>query len=477
MIRVAELPSLAPSERYGLDLLLDVSRLALVDGVDISCVELRVVDRGVTDPARSPSQCFRSDDGAVEVPRELLRWTTEIAGAAAEQRSDARDRYGRVPAEATAVVAAGVERRPVVAHAAIALREAARAAAGARPFRLLAPWPDGRRWAVALTHDLDAVEAWPAFTALRLAELAKKGELRRATRTVTAALGAIGRDPLHRAAVDLLDVERRLGVRATWFVLCGTPTLTTMRAGDLTYAADAPAARRILERVCDGSHEVGLHGSFATMDDGAIFTTQRERLERTLGGGVTGVRQHYLRMRPGSTQRDMVRAGFRYDSTFGFADRNGFRLGLADAVPAWDDGAQSALPITEVPFIWMDRALSKYRGIEDPSVWIDDALELARICRDVNGVWTGVWHPNLAPALGFPDAPEAYERLVRELLAEAPWVATLGEIVAWRSARRSIRVRAVRPDGSIEACTGAGGRDVARPRLEMADGASAEEVR
>jgi hypothetical protein len=213
------------------------------------------------------------------------------------------------------------------------------------------------------------------------------------------------------------------------------------------------------------------------MDDGAIFTTQRERLERTLGGGVTGVRQHYLRMRPGSTQRDMVRAGFRYDSTFGFADRNGFRLGLADAVPAWDDGAQSALPITEVPFIWMDRALSKYRGIEDPSVWIDDALELARICRDVNGVWTGVWHPNLAPALGFPDAPEAYERLVRELLAEAPWVATLGEIVAWRSARRSIRVRAVRPDGSIEACTGAGGRDVARPRLEMADGASAEEVR
>src|SRR2546430_9989656 len=57
------------------------------------------------------------------------------------------------------------------------------------------------------------------------------------------------------------------------------------------------------------------------------------------------------------------------------------------------------------PFTWMDRALSKYRGIEDPAAWSKDALELATTARAVGGLWVGLWHPNLTPALGFPDAP------------------------------------------------------------------------
>src|SRR2546430_17478224 len=36
---------------------------------------------------------------------------------------------------------------------------------------------------------------------------------------------------------------------------------------------------------------------------------------------------------PGVTERAMAEAGFWYDSTFGFPDRNGFRLGVADVVP------------------------------------------------------------------------------------------------------------------------------------------------
>src|SRR5204863_71540 len=80
------------------------------------------------------------------------------------------------------------------------------------------------------------------------------------------------------------------------------------------------------------------------------------------------------------------------------------------------------------PFMWMDRALSKYRGIEDPSQWIDDALALADACRSVNGLWVGIWHPNLVPALGFPGAPHAYRRLVNSLVEREPWVAPNREV-------------------------------------------------
>ena len=123
-----------------------------------------------------------------------------------------------------------------------------------------------------------------------------------------------------------------------------------------------------------GGHEIGLHGSFATSEEPRLFAEQRARLATLTGSTVEGVRQHYLRMRPGTTPRDMADAGFVYDSTAGFADRNGFRLGVADLLPAWDDAHNAALPLDEVPFTWMDRALSKYRGIERPDAWIDDAL-------------------------------------------------------------------------------------------------------
>lgn len=146
----------------------------------------------------------------------------------------------------------------------------------------------------------------------------------------------------------------------------------------------------------------------------------------------------------------MVGAGFSYDSTWGFPDRNGFRLGAADVVPGWDGERQALSGLDEAPLVWMDRALSKYAGIEEPDRWVDDAIELARSCREVNGVWVGLWHPNLTPALGFPGAPVALRRLLDVLLAGQPYAQRLDRIVQWRAARRGLRAARVGPDGRAE---------------------------
>src|SRR5690606_31095049 len=107
--------------------------------------------------------------------------------------------------------------------------------------------------------------------------------------------------------------------------------------------------------------------------------------------------------------------GLAWDATYGFADRNGFRLGVADVVPGWDAASGARSGLDEVPLVWMDRALSKYRGLEDPAAWVDDGLELAGRAREVDGLWVGLWHPNLAGALGFPGAEAEFERLLDRL--------------------------------------------------------------
>jgi hypothetical protein len=445
--------ALTSAQRFGLELLVDLARLVPMEdpAADVPAIEV-IDDSGPAADLRSLAAHrwgIQPGDGVVRVPRALLEMATEVAGAAAEQRTDARDQHDRVPSAENALVAAGVEREPVVSLAARELREAVLAAAGRRAVRLVEPWPNGRRWAAAFTHDLDVVALWPVFAAARALELARKGEARQALAAGVAAVRAVPGDPVLGGLRWLLGLERALSIRSTWFVLCGTPTRHTVVAGDLTYRPESRRARTALREIAAGRHEIGLHGSFATIESMDELRTQRERLAALVGQEAVGVRQHFLRMRPGATQRAMLAAGFRYDATYGFPDRNGFRLGVADVAPAWDAEQQRPAGLNELPLVWMDRALSKYRGVEDPGAWVDDALALAEHCRALEGLWVGLWHPNLTPALGFPGAPAAYERLARTIATQEPHIATATQLSSWRTARRAVRAERLAPNGTV----------------------------
>ena len=453
MIRVAPIPDdFTPLERYALALLLDGSGLLQVTDPSAPVVEL-VVTAGQGTP---PGNWLETADGHVTLSRAMLSRIGAIAGAVTEQNTTAADRHGRVPSSVNAQVVAGAATEPTVDLLAAALRAAATQAAGNRPFALLSPWPGGHSWAAALTHDVDVISWWPLFTALRMAELGRRGKF--------GTLGTVAMEAFVRASPPpalagiraVCRQEERFGIRSTWFFLTGTPTLSRILAGDVTYRIEEPPAQEALRIALEAGGEIGLHGSFQTSELPDAFATERARLQRASGQAVNGVRQHFLRMRPGTTQERMDAAGFQYDATWGFADINGFRLGLALPAPAWNAMSASERALELVPLTWMDRVQSKYQGNEDPSSWIAQALELADTCRDAGGLWCGLWHPNLTAPLGFPGAPEAYARLCEQLAQRRPWFCTLTEAVSWRQRRRSARAVHVQDGGAVTLSAGSG---------------------
>ncbi len=462
MIRVEiDQNQLPPAERYGLEVLLDLSRLLVVEQAECDLVRLIRFDRASAGSAAadlSPHAALERGEGEVRLTSAALRGLADVAGGGLEQRSRARDRHGRVPATENPLVAAGQSRQPVVSKLAVELRRAVLAVAGRRPVRSLAPWPDGHRWAVLVSHDLDVVDWWGLVPILRIAQLGLKGSWDLVARVARAAVRNAGRDPVARGVHAVLQLEAHHGIRATWFIICAPPTLRSMAAVDSTYRPDGPAARRILSALTQAGHEIGLHGSFATADDAGRLAEQRRTLARLTNTPVTGVRQHFLRMQPGRTQEHMVEAGFDYDSTWGFADRNGFRLGVADVVPAWNAAREAVLPLDLLPLVWMDRALSKYAGIEEPGRWIEDARELVRECKAVEGAWVGLWHPNTMEALGFPGAEPAFVSLLQALADDRPYFGTGQKLVQWRRFRRSVRAARVTADGRVLLTTTAGHR-------------------
>jgi hypothetical protein len=473
MIRIdLGLKRLEPAEQYGLEILIDLSRLLVVQQAECELVRLTVVDGQSAGSAAADLSFHAALDraeGEVRVTSAALRAVAEIAGGAIEQRCRATDRHGRVPSAENPLVAAGQSRRPVVSSLAVELRRAVLAVAGRRPVRSLAPWPERHRWAALVTHDLDVVDRWALFSLLRMAELANKRAWELVGRVGRALRRNVRRDPVHRAIQSILQLEAHHGIRATWFVLSADPTIRSMLSGDSTYRTDGAAARRILTALSHAGHEIGLHGSFATVHDPAIMSAQRRSLVRLTEGPVVGVRQHFLRMRPGATQQHMVAAGFEYDATWGFADRNGFRLGVADLVPAWDARRAAVLPLDVVPLVWMDRALSKYAGVEEPGRWIEDARELVRECKAVEGCWTGLWHPNTTEALGFPGAEPAFVSLLQALADDRPYFASAHKLVQWRRFRRSVRAARVSADGRVALTTSGGHRTVIALEDESGD--------
>lgn len=381
---------------------------------------------------------FEVIPGEVRIGRGAIDRVIALAGAATEQESRERDRHGRVPSTANPLVQLGSARTLPMHDLATRFGAAVDQAAGAAVSRL-APWPDGKSWAAAMTHDLDVVAGWPLFAAMRWLELMHKGEVGRAIRAMGAALGAIGSGPVKRSVDRMLSIEGAAGVRATWFVLAGKPSFDSWRRGDVTYRLDGPAARALLEALTQAKHEVGLHGSLGTAESSELMQQERTLVQRMTGAAPAGIRQHFLRMRPGVTAIHARTAGFSYDSTFGFADRSGFRLGTADVVQSWNAATGSPIDLMQAPLAWMDRTFSKYQGEENPERWVDDALALARICREAGGLFVALWHPNVVPALGFPDTWAAFERLVQSLVKEGAYIVPLQEQVAWRSARRALR--------------------------------------
>lgn len=436
---------LSALEQYGLMVLTDLSGLLPVETPSENVVALEVTDEPASRIATPVT--FGGISGTVRVGRATLAMVGSVAGAVAEQESTAQDQHQRVPSNVNEMVAAGASQSPWVNIAARALRDAVLSRAEGRVVRTVAPWPDGHRWAAAFTHDLDVVRHWPLFTGLRLLELARKGEFGQLLQAGGGAVASVGGDPVGAGVREILAIEREHSIKSTWFVISGVPSLGSTLKGDVTYSVDSAGARRLLAAIATDGHEIGLHGSFATFHDAVIMGQERERLRRATGTAVIGIRQHFLRMRPGATHRAMRDAGFAYDSTFGYPDRNGFRLGAANVVPVWDGTTGRPSSLEEAPLTWMDRALSKYRGIEIPARWVDEGLELARSAESEEGLWVGLWHPNLTRPLGFPGAPAEFRRLVESVQSHRPYIAPLHHIIEWRKARRTLIARGVSSQG------------------------------
>ncbi len=165
---------------------------------------------------------------------------------------------------------------------------------------------------------------------------------------------------------------------------------------DARYSLADPWIERLLKRIHERGHRIGLHSSYWTFRDAALLKSEHEQLLRTCDRlGITqaewGNRQHFLRWENPTTWRASEQAGLAYDSSLGFSDQVGFRCGVCYEYPVFDLLARQRLKLREQPLVVMDMA------IVDASDGTASANaikleELRQTCRRFNGDFTLLWH-------------------------------------------------------------------------------------
>ena len=299
--------------------------------------------------------------------------------ARVEERTGPRDAHGRFPAAASSL---DLLDPPV---------ERLRRELGVDPPRWF-----GARFAVALTHDVDVPWRWTGSRAIRGTAARLKGDaLARRGRSAAREARALAGLPLHKLrGTDpnwgferVLELEREHDARSTFFLLAGH-----------NHPADGPSPEtygrlrpRLVETLMGGGAEIGLHGSYAAAEHPARLVGEKEELER-LAGSVVGQRYHYLRVDPSRNLETLATAGFRYDSSLGFADAVGFRAGLAQPFRPWDHEAGRPLDLIEIPLAYMDVTFDE-RYLDLPARRAErHLLRLIEWAAENGGGFAVLWH-------------------------------------------------------------------------------------
>ncbi len=311
-----------------------------------------------------------TQDSGARASGDIVYSTYVVVSGALEQH-DERDAWGGVLGAKSSLKRLNLLERPLVADYCRHLQRLLQCAG--LQHRGVARWPVGKRFAIAISHDVDFPFSRPTakFQAKRFARDFQRGEWKSAQNKMLSLFKTMALQGMRLAGEAKSDpnfcFERwrqllsKLNARSCFYVAAVSSADRGSCKDDVDYDYRDRAMVGAMRECIDEGFEIGLHASINAKQDPQRMASERELLESVLDGyRLRGVRHHYWSMDsqfPERTLRSHAEAGFCYDSSFGLNDAPGFRRGICWPFTPFDRERVEAVPILEVPPTLMDGAI------------------------------------------------------------------------------------------------------------------------
>lgn len=278
-------------------------------------------------------------------------------------------------------------------------------------------YPNGKRYAICLTHDIDGVYQRRFDICKQIARAVSGGRFKQASAWALP-LFLRRRNPLWNFEL-IQELECRHGAKSSFYFLA-------LRKDEPDFNYELRDLRPVLRNLNNSGWEIGLHGGHEAYLDREKMREEKARLEDVLGAEVVGYRNHFLRFHVPNTWRLLEQLGFTYDTTFGFADCVGFRNGVCHPFRPFDLEQDRFLNIIELPLTLMDCALERYMRLDWETGW-KLTKSLLDITASLAGVLTVVWHNSYMQG----DSLKFYERLLEHGQETGAWMAPAAAVANW----------------------------------------------
>ncbi|MBX7185160.1 MAG: hypothetical protein K1Y01_08470 [Vicinamibacteria bacterium] len=296
--------------------------------------------------------------------------------------------------------------RAWVNRIALFLRRWAARQSGREETALFGPRPAAR---IRLTHDVDALGKTfairfkqSAFRGFRAMRLSIRGELQRARSVAASAASFAFGSGTYDRIDEVAAADEAAGLRGLFFIHARRAWRGPVDALlDPGYALKTPGLAERLRRLTARGHEVGVHPSYSSWNDGPRLAEERSAVSGLVSGEVGTCRQHWMRFSWARTWAAQEEAGFSLDSTLGFNDRPGFRVSAALRHHPWNASAGAPHKLEVLPLMVMDSHLYDYAEL-DPSARGARLRHFIDEVRAVGGEAAILWHPHtLSPDYGW----------------------------------------------------------------------------
>jgi peptidoglycan/xylan/chitin deacetylase (PgdA/CDA1 family) len=282
-------------------------------------------------------------------------------------------------------------------------------------------YPDGRKFAVCLTHDIDVVYPEKLYPIIGTAKAFARGNFRDA---IKAPFSRINKrcNPCWNFR-EIMELEAKYNAKSSFYFMA-------LRPGEQDFNYEIEDLEAELKYISSHGWEVGLHGGHESYKNFGDILEKKQRLERVLGKQIIGYRNHFLRFRVPDTWELLSKANFKYDTTFGYADCAGFRNGMCHPYRPYNINTGKQIDILELPLIVMDRTLLRsYMRLNVKQAWelIKSLVDKVEQC---NGVITVLWHNNTNIE---GESLKYYEKFLKYVSGKNAWIASGEEIYNWWS--------------------------------------------
>lgn len=325
-------------------------------------------------------------------------------------RRNVRDEHGRFPGRKSLPFRAGFIDRPVVDEYAALMRK------WLRQVGVDIPEPQ-RRFSVLLSHDVDSVKKYRSLLRTTAAVLLGRRPWREIQNNFRVLSGSM-KEPFNTFD-EMIQLDNQckaaigeIQMKTAYFFLAGN-----ICPQDKGYCINNEFIKTIIQKVKDSGAIIGLHASYYAGMHPENIIKERTSLEQITGCTIHHNRYHYLAWREIEDGQVLAKAGIDWDSTLGYADVAGFRLGVCRPIPLFDPIHCKLLGIEEHPLILMDHTLSedKYMGFNIDEAWEYFQRLLTQV-RRYDGELTVLWHNSVFEATPDNYHPEFYRKMMKELV-------------------------------------------------------------